>query len=190
MTRADALALLTRLDQARNGEIDCDDVDVVMVPILDQLPTIIAVLSATNNGGGISDLVDDARQAMQVIISASEYVCDPRTRELDVSGSVSSIQRNIERLDKALVAQTAQVTTLRRRAESAEALNVTLDAVGEAAVGEAAQFRVVAAEAHRHLGLVIGEAFAKVPSEMLSEAAGAHLALEIALKSAAERETP
>lgn len=44
MTAEEALQLLRRVDAVRNGDEELDDIDEVLVPVLDQLPEIIAAL--------------------------------------------------------------------------------------------------------------------------------------------------
>lgn len=51
MTAAEALELLRRVDAVRNGEEDLDDIDEVLVPMLDQLPEIIAALTPAEKHG-------------------------------------------------------------------------------------------------------------------------------------------
>lgn len=45
-TLAELADALEHIDKARNGEVDCDDIDVPLVPILDALPDIVRMLRA------------------------------------------------------------------------------------------------------------------------------------------------
>lgn len=43
-TLQEAIEQIKRLDAARNGEVACDDLDTLLIPFLDALPDLIALL--------------------------------------------------------------------------------------------------------------------------------------------------